>query len=108
MGGAGVTPIQFCQQPVQMATNRPLFCLLNNRGKRQYRKAYGKPRELSEKYAEYASVGLPAHKAALEGDVEALEEIFLWKGSKGVPALDRNCATPLHLAARRNRAPAIK
>ena len=105
VGLVGTTPIRLY---LQMATDRPLFCTLNNRGKRQYRKTYGKPRELSEKFAEYASIGLPAHKAAIEGNVQALEEIFLWKGTKGVPALDRNCATPLHLAARRSHAPAIK
>lgn len=92
----------------KMSAGRPLYCKLNNRGKRQFRKSYGKPRELSAKYAEYASVGLPAHKAALDGDVEALEEIFLWKGVNGVPALDVHNATPLHLAARKNRAGAIK
>lgn len=91
-----------------MTANQTLYCRFNNRGKRQFRKRYGNETELSGRFGEYASIGLPAHKAALEGDVEALEEIFLWKGVRGVPALDRNDATPLHLAARGNNAGAIK
>ena len=91
-----------------MAADQALYCRLNNRGKRQYRKRLGKGSELSDRFAEYASVGLPAHKAALEGNVEVLEELFLWKGATGIPALDRNSATPLHLAARGGHVDAIK
>ncbi len=86
-----------------------LYAQLNNRGRKQH-----KPLEKQtfiEHFGEYANLGLPAHKAALDGNVECLKECFCSfpkEGGLGVPSRDVNGATPLHLAARNNHADAIK
>lgn len=90
-----------------MSSEKTLFAGFNNRGKRQYRKLIGTVEHLSDEFSEYAGIGLPAHKAALDGNIEALAQIFLWLEDE-VPALDVNGATPLHLAAKQNRVNAIK
>lgn len=51
---------------------------------------------------EYSKVGLPAHKAAFSGDVEALPLIVFALADEGVPLEDAYGASPLHLAARKN------
>lgn len=90
-----------------MPTKQEMFVAFNNRGKRQYRKSIGTIEELSDEFSDYESVGLPAHKAAFDGNIEALTQIFLWLEDE-VPALDVNGATPLHLAAKQNRVNVIK
>jgi ankyrin repeat protein len=83
------------------------YCSLNSRGRKfaksTKRRSFG---DLDEKYA---SVGLPAHKAAMLGDVEALKIIFFTiDNSPGVPLKDRYNSTPLHLAAKSNMHHALK
>ena len=90
-----------------MSSEENLFTGFNNRGKRQYRKLIGTVEQMSEEFSEYANIGLPAHKAAFDGSIEALAQIFLWLEDE-VPALDVNGATPLHLAAKQNRVNVIK
>ena len=83
-----------------------LYSWLNTRGRKSF-----KPTEkarLAERFPEYAKLGLPAHKAAIEGDVEALKEIYTSTNAQGVPSRDVNGATPLHLAVRSNRLEAVK
>ena len=82
------------------------YCRFNTRGFKQYRKHIGA--ELPEGFASFSTVDLPAHKAAFEGNIKALEAIFIWKHSKGVPSVDKLAATPLHIAARLNQTEAIK
>ena len=107
-GGAGkIRPLNFTANATAMTSEENLFAGFNNRGKRQYRKLIGTVEKLSEEFSEYENVGLPAHKAALDGNIEALTQIFLWLEDE-VPALDVNGATPLHLAAKQNRVNAIK
>lgn len=86
----------------------PEYCFLNNRGLKQYRKRFDLVKDLEESFASFKEVDLPAHKAAFEGNVKALEVIFLWKNQVGVPALDKSLATPLHMAARNNHVEAIR
>ena len=83
-----------------------LYSWLNPRGRKSF-KAVGRA-QLVEKFPEYAKIGLPAHKAALEGNVEALREIYAAYTAEGVPSRDVNGATPLHLAVRGNRIEAVK
>ena len=57
---------------------------------------------------EYRKVGLPAHKAAFSGHVEALPLIFFALADEGVPLEDTYGSTPLHLAARKDDVKVIK
>lgn len=84
----------------------PLYAKLNIRGKKQFKSA--DKATFAESFSEYARLGLPAHKAALDGNVECLKECFCSTPVEGVPSRDVNGATPLHLAARSNRADAVK
>lgn len=83
-----------------------LYAKLNPRGKKQF-KAVGR-QSFAENFGPYAKLGLPAHKAALDGNVECLKECFCSFLKEGVPSRDVNGATPLHLAARANRPDAVK
>ena len=90
-----------------MSSNPSMFAGFNSRGKRHYKRQIDAVDQLSEEFSEYARIGLPAHKAALDGNIEALTQIFSWLEDQ-VPALDVNGATPLHLAAKQNRVNVIK
>ncbi len=83
-----------------------LYAKLNARGKKQF-KARGR-QSFAEDFGPYAKLGLPAHKAALDGNVECLIECFSSFKKDGVPSRDVNGATPLHLAARSNRHDVVK
>ena len=72
------------------------YCNLNKKGSKLLK---DKDVELPE---EYRKIGLPAHKAAFSGDVEALQLIFIALADVGVPLEDTYGSTPLHLAARKN------
>lgn len=85
----------------------PLYAKLNSRGKKQY-KSPSRRQSFIDHFEEYANLGLPAHKAALDGNVECLKECFRSYMKEGVPSRDVNGATPLHLAAKNNRADAVK
>ena len=89
-----------------MAMADPLYARLNNKGKKQFRKL--DRQTFIEHFADYANLGLPAHKAALDGNVECLKECFCSFSEEGVPSRDVNGATPLHLAVRNNHADAVK
>lgn len=80
----------------------------NNRGLRRYKKLIGSIKKKESQQLEYSKVDLPAHKAAWDGNVEMLEEVYAWKTKEGVPCVDRHGATPLHLAARRNHLNVIR
>ena len=95
-------------EAAEQDSNVPEYCFLNNRGQKQYRKNLNSVKDLEGNFASFKEFDLPAHKAAFEGNVEALEVIFLWKNHVGVPALDKSLATPLHMAARNNRVEAIR
>ena len=83
-----------------------LFCRFNARGRKQFKNL--DKNGLKEKYPEYVNLGLPAHKAALNGNVDVLKEVFISCNEDGVPSRDRNGATPLHLAVRNNSLEAVK
>ena len=83
-----------------------LYARLNGRGKKQF-KLSGRE-SFVEHFGPYANLGLPAHKAALDGNVECLKECFCTYMKEGVPSRDVNGATPLHLAARNNHSDAVK
>ena len=72
------------------------YCTLNRKGSKLLK---DKDAELPE---EYRKIGLPAHKAAFTGDVEALQLIFHALAEEGVPLEDTYGSTPLHLAAKKN------
>lgn len=97
---------QFLSDGSERSMGDPLYCSFNARGRKQF-KELGRS-ALAETYPEYADVGLPAHKAALRGDVEGLKEIFACNRDDGVPSRDVNGATPLHLAVRNNRVETVK
>ena len=83
------------------------YLKLNPRG-RKFGKST-KRRSLHKLGPDYADVGLPAHKAALLGDVEALKVVFFGdETANGVPLRDLYLSTPLHLAARCNQDQAAK
>lgn len=84
-----------------------LYAKLNSRGKKQF-KVPSNRESFSQHFAEYSNLGLPAHKAALDGNVECLKECFCCYMKEGVPSRDVNGATPLHLAAKNNRADTVK
>ena len=84
------------------------FTRLNNKGLRQFKKRINSISRFEDRFSEYARVDLPAHKAAWEGNLEALEHVFILKHKQGVPCIDRLGATPLHIAARRNQANVIR
>ncbi len=87
------------------------FIRFNNRGLRHYKKQVGSFEGIDHRFSEYSKVDLPAHKAAWDGNLEALQQVFIWKHStknSGVPCVDRHGATPLHLAARRNQEAIIR
>ncbi|CAI8003671.1 Espin [Geodia barretti] len=88
------------------STEDKLYSRLNTRGRKSFRPT--ERAQLAEKFPEFATVGLPAHKAALDGNVEALREIYAAFTEDGVPSRDVNGATPLHLAVRGNRMEAVK
>ena len=88
-----------------MATDA-LYCRLNARGRKAFKAL--KRYSLKEKFPEYATIGLPAHKAALEGSVDVLREVFASNQDDGIPSRDVNGATPLHLAVKSNRIEAVK
>ena len=79
------------------------YCNLNKKGNRLLKEK--QPVELPEEYRE---VGLPAHKAAFSGDVEALQLVFFALADRGVPLQDTYGSTPLHLAARSDEAKVAK
>ena len=83
-----------------------LYSWLNARGRKSFKPI--EQERLAERFPEYAKIGLPAHKAALEGNIEALKEIYTSFTARGVPSRDVNGATPLHLAVRCNRIEAVK
>lgn len=83
-----------------------LFCRFNARGRKQFKNL--DKNVLKDKYPDYANLGLPAHKAALEGNVDILKEVFVAGNEEGIPSRDRNGATPLHLAVRSNKIDAVK
>lgn len=83
-----------------------LYSWLNDRGRKNFKPTNRS--QLIEKFPEYGKIGLPAHKAALEGNIEALKEIYTAFTADGVPSRDVNGATPLHLAVRSNRTEAVK
>lgn len=83
-----------------------LYSWFNPRGRKSF-KPIDRP-QLTEKFPEYARIGLPAHKAAVDGNVEALKDIYSAFTNDGVPSRDVNGATPLHLAVRGNRTDAVK
>lgn len=83
-----------------------LYAKLNSRGKKQFKAS--DPATFAKHFEDYANLGLPAHKAALDGNVECLKECFCSSIKEGIPSRDVNGATPLHLAARSNRADAVK
>lgn len=83
-----------------------LYCKFNEKGKRQFEAI--EKEELESKFPEYSNVGLPAHKAALDGNIECLEDLFSAYWEDGVPSRDVNGATPLHLAVRNSRLDAVK
>lgn len=85
----------------------PGFCYFNERGYKQYKKNLGQD-GLRGDMASFAYVDLPAHKAAFEGNVPALEAVFTWKKDLGVPSFDKMFATPLHIAAKANEPDCIK
>jgi len=73
-----------------------MYCHLNKKGVKLLK---DKEIPLPEEYRE---VGLPAHKAAFKGDVDALAAIFLEFTEVGVPLEDSYGSNPLHLAARKD------
>ena len=84
----------------------PLYAKLNSRGRKQL--GVIDKQIFVKHFGDYASLGLPAHKAALDGNVECLKECFCSSVLEGVPSRDVNGATPLHLAARNNQADAVR
>ena len=88
------------------STEDKLYSRLNARGRKSFKPT--DRTQLAEKFPVFAKIGLPAHKAALEGNVEALREIYAAFSADGVPSRDVNGATPLHLAVRGNRMEAVK
>lgn len=93
------------KQSVRFGDAEKLYCRLNKNGRKQYRKDIG---VVPEFVGDLGDVDLPAHKAALEGNLSSLQNVFMWKNNSGVPALDIYGATPLHMAARRNHADIVK
>ena len=83
-----------------------LYCKFNDRGRKQFDSI--ESGELESKFADYVKVGLPAHKAALDGNIECLKDLFSAYWDDGVPSRDVNGATPLHLAVRNSRLDAVK
>ena len=92
---------------VEMAkeTGDVWYSRLSARGQKHFR---GTTIDLAEKFPEYAKLGLPAHKAALDGNVDALQVIFTSAADDGVRSRDSNGATPLHLAVRNNHVQAVR
>ena len=86
----------------------PSYCYLNEAGIKQYKKRLGLEDTLRGELAEFAYVDLPAHKAAFEGNLGALEAVFVWKNDAGVPSCDKMSATPLHIAAKNNKIDCLK
>jgi len=83
-----------------------LYAKLNSRGKKQFKPT--NRRSFAENFEDYAKLGLPAHKAALDGNIECLKGCFCSCAADGVPSRDVNGATPLHLAAKNDRVDAVK
>ena len=83
-----------------------LYCKFNDRGRKQFDSI--ESGELESKFSDYVKVGLPAHKAALDGNIECLKDLFSAYWDDGVPSRDVNGATPLHLAVRNSRLDAVK
>ena len=50
-----------------------LYSRFNARGRKGFKPTSRE--QLAEKFPDYGKVGLPAHKAAIEGNVEAMKEI---------------------------------
>ena len=104
-GGEAVGNALLITRAREMATDF-LYCRFNEKGKKQF-DAIGRA-ELETKFPEYAKVGLPAHKAALDGNIECLKDLFSAYWNDGVPSRDVNGATPLHLAVRNSQLDAVK
>ena len=83
-----------------------LYCRFNEKGKKQFDVI--ERAELESRFPEYTKVGLPAHKAALDGNIECLKDLFSAYWNDGVPSRDVNGATPLHLAVRNSQLDAVK
>lgn len=83
-----------------------LYSRLNSRGKKQFKTTQWS--NFVENYSDYAKLGLPAHKAALDGNIDCLKDCFSSCTSHGVPSRDVNGATPLHLAVRKNQNETVK
>lgn len=84
----------------------PLYCKFNTRGKKQFKTI--ERSAFIAAYPGYVQIGLPAHKAALLGDIDCLKDCFCSCSSQGVPSRDINGATPLHLAVRKNQRETVK
>ncbi len=84
-----------------------LYCRLSSRGRKHCK--VSTKEALAERFPQYARLGLPAHKAALDGNTEGLQQIFeSYAEDDGVPSLDTNGATPLHLAVRNNHLETVR
>lgn len=84
-----------------------LYCRLSSRGRKHCK--VSTKEALTERFPQYARLGLPAHKAALDGNTEAVQQIFeSFTEDDGVPSLDVNGATPLHLAVRNNHLETVR
>ena len=83
-----------------------LYCKFSERGRKQFDSI--ERGELESNFPDYAKVGLPAHKAALDGNIDCLKDLFGAYWDDGVPSRDVNGATPLHLAVRNSQTDTVK
>ena len=92
-----------------MASAVNIQCTLSERGMKQYQKRLKSITGSTDPILkEYSTAKLPAHKAAYDGNIPALESIFISKASTGgLPIADKGI-TPLHMAIKGNKIEAIK
>lgn len=85
------------------------LCTLNEKGQKQFQKRIkGAADKPDPSVGDYGKAKLPAHKAAFDGNIGALEGIFITQSkSGGIPVADKGIS-PIHMAIKGNKMDSVK
>ena len=86
-----------------------VFCALNDKGLKQFQKRIKAASDKTDPaVGEYERAKLPAHKAAFDGNVPALEGIFITQVKNGGISIADKGISPIHMAIKGNKMDSVK